>query len=225
MIIRVMFVAALALAVGVGVYVLDRPSGSAYMLPLSWSLYESGQTFFGSLGGSLPSLLHTFCFSMLSSLALPRTAGWTALACGGWGLLETLLEVGQHPRLAPLLASAIGDRFQQIPVLDHLGRYFTNGVFDSMDVMFGLCGAALAFIVVYLSRFRNMNQRRERRWARRQGSSVARCCSLPDPVRTTRGNALPQGANNAPVTGPPYRLSTPAQFGQGALDHFSRRQL
>lgn len=148
MLIRLMLVAALALAAGAGVYVLDRPPGSAYLLPLSWSLYGSGRTFFGSLGGSLPSLLHAFCFSILSSLAVPRTMGWAALACGGWGLLETLLEVGQHPRLAPFLADLIGDRFQQIPVLDHLGRYFTHGVFDPLDVLFGLCGAGLAFIVL-----------------------------------------------------------------------------
>ncbi len=146
--VRLIVVAALALAAGVGVYLLDRPPGSAYLLPLSWSLYGSGQRFFGSLGGSLPSLLHAFCFSILSSLVLPRTIGWAALACGGWGLLETLLEVGQHPSLAPILATLIGDRFQQIPVLDHLGPYFNHGVFDPVDVVFGLCGAAFAFIVV-----------------------------------------------------------------------------
>ena len=149
MIIRLVFAAALALAVGVAVYLLDRPPGSAYLLPLSWGLYGGGQTFFGSLGGSLPSLLHAFCFSILTSLVLPRTVGWTALACGSWGLLETLLEVGQHPRLAPLLAGLIGDRFQGVPVLDHLGRYFTQGVFDPLDVVLGLGGAGLACIVLY----------------------------------------------------------------------------
>lgn len=225
MVIRLTLFALFMLAAGAGVYLFDRPPGSAYLLPLSWSLHAGGETFFGAIGGSLPSLVHAFSFSILSSLALPRRIGWSALACGGWGLLETLLEVGQHARLAPLFASAIGDRFQQIPVLDHLGRYFTNGVFDSTDVMLGICGAVLAFIVICLSRFRNINQASVRRGAWHPVPLVGRRCSLPDPARATRDTALPQGANNAPVTDPPYRLSTPAQFGHGAMDHSSRRQL
>ncbi len=150
----VAFAAVLAFLLGTAVYVFDRPAGTAYLLPAWLSLQDSGvRPFgaFGAFGDSLPTLAHAFAFSLLTALVLPRGVGYAALACGGWALLETLFELGQHPSISPLLARAIGERFSGIPVLDHLVPYFSGGVFDGMDVLFGLLGALAAFGVLRLA--------------------------------------------------------------------------
>lgn len=153
------FAAVLALLLGTAVYVFDRPAGTAYLLPAWLSLQDSGVRPFGAFGASLPTLAHAFAFSLLTALVLPRGAGNAALACGGWAALETLFELGQHPSVSPLLARAIGERFSGIPVLDHVVPYFKGGVFDGMDVLFGLLGALAAFVVLRLAHSPEQGQR------------------------------------------------------------------
>lgn len=165
------FAAVLAFLLGTAVYVFDRPAGTAYLLPAWLNLQGSGvRPFgafgdlgalgaFGGVGASLPTLAHAFAFSLLTALVLPRGAGFAALACGGWALLETLFELGQHPSVSPLLARAIGERFNGIPVLDHLVPYFSGGVFDPVDVLFGLLGALAAFAVLRLAHAPEPGQR------------------------------------------------------------------
>ena len=151
----------LAFLLGTAVYVFDRPAGTAYMLPASLSLQDNGVRAFGAFGNSLPTLAHAFAFSLLTALVLPRGAGVAALACGGWALLETLFELGQHPWVSPLLARAIGERFNGIPVLDHLVPYFSGGVFDQVDVLFGLLGALAAFAVLRFAHAPEPGKRRQ----------------------------------------------------------------
>lgn len=152
---RLVSVAMLVLTVAGLVYVLDRPSGSAYLLPQFLRPGSKGIQVFGELGNSLPSLAHAFAMSIFTGLVLPRTRGFAALACGCWATIDSLFELGQHRSVAPVILNAIGDRFRGVPVLDHLGLYLENGVFDPVDLVAGLAGALLAFGVLRFSWARN----------------------------------------------------------------------
>lgn len=134
----------LMLALGVAVYVLDRPDGTAMLLPRSWVMHAPGQSWFGAIGGSLPSFVHAFAFSLFTALVLPRTWRHGALACGGWALCETLFELGQHPQVSPWLVQQL-HAMAGWPGMEALRRYFKQGSFSTSDVVAGLAGAALAF--------------------------------------------------------------------------------
>jgi hypothetical protein len=135
-----------AFAVGLAVYLFDRPPGSASLLPSAW---QSGHTgLFGGIGAWLPSLVHAFTFSLLTALVLPRSTTSAALACAAWACIDTLAECAQTPALAEPLAAALTRTFGDGPVAAPLGRYFTQGSYDPADIVAGLAGAALAFTVL-----------------------------------------------------------------------------
>ena len=138
--------AGLALLLGVAVYGLDRPPGSAWFLPAAWSLAGSARPL-GVIAGQLPEFLHVFAFSLLTAALLPETrrAAWSA--CATWWLIDSLFELGQHPKLAPLLATATGG-LRGIPLLEHTPGYFTHGVFDPLDLLAIATGALAAALCI-----------------------------------------------------------------------------
>ena len=146
--------ALLLLTVGAGVYLLDRAPGSAMLLPAAWQHGAAlgpgsdGGSWFGAIGGWLPSFVHSFAFGLLTALLLPRRIGAAAAACGGWALVDSLAELGQHAALSPALVAAIEQVFGTGPLASALGRYFARGAFDLADLVAGLAGAALAFVAL-----------------------------------------------------------------------------
>ncbi len=170
-------VAALALALGTAVYLLDRPAGSAWLLPSAWQAGHAAAagwagtaapadtaglaaagTWFGAAGLWLPSLVHAFAFSVLTALMLPRRAGPAVAACLGWALVDTLFELGQHPAIAPSLAAGLASTFDGAPLALRVGRYFTQGSFDVADIVAGCCGAALAGLALAFAHRRRLHR-------------------------------------------------------------------
>ena len=92
--------------------------------------------------------MHAFAFGVLTCMVLHASSRCAAWVCGFWAVVDTAFEAGQHPAFAPRLSRWIGNSFDAIPVLDHLGRYFVGGTFDVGDVVAGLGGAGLAFTAV-----------------------------------------------------------------------------
>lgn len=140
--------AGLALVLGVLVYLVDRPPGSAWLLPSQWQAAPGGRGWFGAAGLWLPSFVHAFAFSVLSAWLLPQRSAFAAGACLSWALIDTLAECGQHPSLAPLAASAIERAFGHSSAAVQAGRYFTHGSFAVADVAAGLAGSALALLAL-----------------------------------------------------------------------------
>jgi len=144
--------AALALAVAAGlvllagsaVYLLDRPAGSAWLVPPAWQAATDGR-WFGAIGPWLPSFAHAFAFSVFTALVLPRRPGRAAAACVGWAAIDTLAEAGQHAAIAPALAAGLTSAFDGAPLAARIGRYFTQGSFDITDVLAGLAGSGVAY--------------------------------------------------------------------------------
>lgn len=139
--------AGLALLLGAAVYLVDRPAGSAWLLPAAWQAATPGRGF-GSVGQWLPSLVHAFAFSVLTACLLPRRAGRAASACLGWALVDSLAEIGQHAALAAPLAAALAPAFDVAPLAMRLARYFMQGTFDPADLAAGLAGSALAYLAL-----------------------------------------------------------------------------
>ena len=76
--------AVLVLAIGVFVYLLDRPSTSVYLVPDSWELGKSLPPVFGAIGDQLPTFAHTFAFTLLTSAVLEPWRWSAVIACSGW---------------------------------------------------------------------------------------------------------------------------------------------
>jgi hypothetical protein len=120
--------ALLALAAGVGVYVLAR--GAHPLLPglEAWS-------------GPLPTLLHTVAFALLS---LAACAPWPRLApavCAGWVLLEGGFELLQLDAVARVPA------LQSLALAAPVIRAYLNGRFDPLDILAATVGALVAAVV------------------------------------------------------------------------------
>ncbi len=106
------------LALGVAVYVLDRPVADVYMLP-AW-LAEL-QTAPGGFHDSLPSLFHAFAFSLLLLLTFRSSQASTkAWVCASWWLVEAGLEGLQHGAVSPTVAVYGEAWLAGIPVLQNL---------------------------------------------------------------------------------------------------------
>ncbi|MCW5636017.1 MAG: hypothetical protein KIT17_21960 [Rubrivivax sp.] len=136
-----------SLVLGLLVYLLDRPAGSAALLPAPWHA-GSPLGLFGAAGAWLPSLVHAFSFAILTAWALPRRRGMAAGACIGWAVIDTLAELAQLPALAMPLAAALLATFDHSALAGQVGRYFTQGSFAAADVAASLAGAALAYLAL-----------------------------------------------------------------------------
>lgn len=144
--IRLLALVGVALLLGAAVYAFDRPPGSAWFLPAAWSLAGPAHPF-GVIAGQLPEILHVFAFSLLTAAVLPATrrAAWTS--CGAWWLIDSLFELGQHPKLSPLLATATSG-LKGIPLLGNTPAYFANGAFDPLDLLAIALGALAAGLCI-----------------------------------------------------------------------------
>jgi hypothetical protein len=138
-----------ALAVGVGLYVVDRPAVHVYLLPPALTLPGAPVWVSGVLGGSLPSFLHVFAFTLFTAAVLtPRTARSAAAITVAWCATDVLFELAQHPLLAPRIAAALPDWIGGIPLLDNIGPYFLRGTFDPADIAAIVVGAAFAYLTI-----------------------------------------------------------------------------
>ncbi len=143
----VLATAGLALLLGAAIYLVDRPAGSAWLVPSAWQAAKPGRGF-GAVGQWLPSLVHAFAFSVLTAWLLPRRAGCAAAACLGWALVDSLAEIGQHSAVSAPLAAALAAAFDSAPLAARLARYFTQGTFDPADLAAALAGSALAYLAL-----------------------------------------------------------------------------
>lgn len=131
-----------ALSVGLLVYLTDRdPSKASLILAVSWL---QGAIAFGAVGGCLPTLAHTFAFSLFTAAALPRRSSPPYGACVTWFALNAAFEVGQHPQVSLRLAALLERDDLAGPLSSALANYFVRGTFDVRDIGAALIGAVLA---------------------------------------------------------------------------------
>jgi hypothetical protein len=118
-------------------YLTDRAATHAWLIPSEPAL--AGRHLFGPLALWLPSFVHVFAFSLFTAAVLPPQRRLADAACVVWAAVNLLFEIGQHPRLQPLLS--------ELPWAP-LARYFRQGVFDPGDIAAALLGALAAALVL-----------------------------------------------------------------------------
>lgn len=129
-----------ALALGLLVYWTERPAPH-------W---------LGSLGGWLPSFVHTLAFSLFTAALLAPRRGSELGACAFWFAVNLLFEAGQHPQVREPLAETLRRALGTGPAARPLENYFLRGTFDAGDVAAAaLCAVAAALL---LSRLRQARQ-------------------------------------------------------------------
>ena len=135
-----------ALLVGGLVYLTDRPSESIYFFPTWLTLSSWKIHLFGDSGDYLPSFLHVFAFILLTVVCLTPSKRQLVIICASWLVIDSLFEIAQSYPVAQWIAMSLGNRFDEIPVLENLVPYFLNGVFDVTDIFSIAAGTIAAFL-------------------------------------------------------------------------------
>jgi hypothetical protein len=99
--------------------------------------------------GALPAFLHVLAFSVLTAAALGPVGMRAIVAIAGtWFGVNAILEIGQHARLAPAIASALPASFDGVPLLENLAPYLLRGTFDIADLFAAALGAVAAVLII-----------------------------------------------------------------------------
>lgn len=134
-----------ALALGMMVYVFDRPADAVYFVPDTWTVAATTPVLFGKLGQFLPAFLHALAFALFCSAIAGRR--YLGVICAGWLTAETCFEIAQSDTVAALIAARVPGWFAQAPILENVSSHFLTGRFDGIDVVFVACGCATAFMI------------------------------------------------------------------------------
>jgi hypothetical protein len=139
------------LTAGVLVYLLDRPSGSVYFMPDSWSIADRTPAMFGALGRYLPTFAHTFAFILFTSVVLSPTRRAALGICVAWVVVESLFEIAQRDIIAAKIAANVPAWFADWPLLDNVADYFVAGRFDPLDLVSIMIAAGAAYLTMIYS--------------------------------------------------------------------------
>lgn len=144
---------ALALAIGVLVYLTDRDPAHAAWIPRAWSL--SGPALFGAIGGWLPSLTHAFAFSLFTATVTgSRPTAPAYGACVLWWAIDSAFELAQAPGLSRPITSALAASPAPPWLTDPVSSYLIRGRFDWADLLAIAAGAVAAGAVLHRLRRR-----------------------------------------------------------------------
>lgn len=131
---------------GIGFYLSVRCPDQIWFIQTMGlpSFYNQCHSVFsGSLNDNLPSLIHTFSFSLLTTGFWPSQDKKTFItACFSWSAVNILFEIGQ---LMPVdFALGFPDTKTDI-IVDMVLNYCRHGTFDWMDIVYTLAGGGLAY--------------------------------------------------------------------------------
>lgn len=131
-----------ALALGLAVYLADRPAGHAMLLPAV--LAPGTGPLFGIVGQWLPSFVHPFAFSLASAALHAPGSGPAYGVCAAWWLVNIVFEAAQHPRLHQVAIEAAASLFGGGWPMRPLADYLRLGTFDPGDLAATTLGALAA---------------------------------------------------------------------------------
>jgi hypothetical protein len=138
-------------SLGVLVYLFDRSAADIYFIPEWWRFADGTPALFGSLGHSLPSFAHTYCFILLSSVLLTPWRIAPATICVGWCAVEGLCELAQIDPVANKILAVLPAWFADWPILENIPTYFLRGRFDPMDLAVVVIGGVAAYLTIIFS--------------------------------------------------------------------------
>jgi hypothetical protein len=146
-----LWAAVLVFVLGSSVYLFDRSAADIYFIPSWWTLADGTPGLFGSLGGSLPSFVHPFCFALWTSVLLMPWRVSPLLICLGWFGLEAALEIAQAQSLANRIIDWLPGWFADWPILANVPHFFSRGLFDPGDLLAIALGSVAAYLIILFS--------------------------------------------------------------------------
>ncbi len=136
-----LLLAFLALALGLMIYLLDRPANT--ILFLQWLPYHINNSFsLGIPGDNLPSFAHTYAFTLIISAAITIKARTVALS---WLAIECFFELIQSSFISTHM-SIYANSDSSLLVL--VSNYCVNGTFDGLDIVAITLGSLLAYFTI-----------------------------------------------------------------------------
>ncbi len=149
--------AAIALTIGVVVYLVDRRADSVYFV--THSILPAGEidASFGVLGNHLPTFVHIYAFILLTAVLTASTRAHALAISLVWLAIDSLFEFAQMPDMAQGIAGAVPDWFAGIPFLENTSAYFLAGTFDVLDLYSIAAGALAAYVTILISNRRTLN--------------------------------------------------------------------
>jgi hypothetical protein len=141
-------IALVALAIGIVVYIYDRPASHIYFVPELLSHYQQGTRLFGFVGYHIPEFVHVFAFSLLTAAIFGRHKKDAMFICLFWLFIDALFEIAQYQKIANSVVPYIPDWFNEIPLLENTKNYFLYGRFDVLDLIAIATGAAIAYFMI-----------------------------------------------------------------------------
>ena len=138
-----------ALALGLLVYLTDRPPEETYFLArigVTHGLYGFVPPSFGRLGWNLPSFLHVFAFILITGGILGCRKTGSLVVTLGWLVTESAFEVGQ--KFPEWSQSLVPRWFDSLPILENARNFFRTGTFDPWDMVAATVGAMAAYLAL-----------------------------------------------------------------------------
>ncbi|MBW2109029.1 MAG: hypothetical protein JRI36_10245 [Deltaproteobacteria bacterium] len=138
-----------ALAAGVMVYGLDRPTETTLLGRWIHGALETPSiqpSRLGLLGGIIPELVHPFGFALLTLALFPHSAKKTRIGlCAFWLTVELLFECGQG--IGWPVAHFFMWAMPQHTASTMVANYFVFGTFDPLDILAICVGIVAAYAV------------------------------------------------------------------------------
>ncbi len=144
----------LAPGLGTLVYLLDRPADQAFV-PSALSLFEKTPRVFVRLGHNLPACAQVLAFSLLTVTLLGSGKRTAITICSGWMAINAVFELGQHPALAPTLATLSPPWLFPIPIPDKTQGHLLHGTFDPGDLLAIALGGLAVYVAIQKTRGRH----------------------------------------------------------------------
>jgi len=147
-----LFLTAVLLALGLSVYLFDRPADRIYFVPDGWQFGAGNDLLFGSIGAHLPSFVHVTVFILVTAIVLAPWRLRIASICLPWLVIDSLFELAQHEVIAARIAVIVPNWFEGKFLLENTAAHFLNGTFDLLDIVSIALGSVVAYLVLKTSR-------------------------------------------------------------------------
>ena len=140
------------LLLGTLVYVVDRPPDLTYFVyksSINISLHNILPNLFGSIGNSLPSLVHVFSFILITAGFFNCQKKGCIIICVCWFLTDVIFELGQ--KFKAFSSSILPNWFSGVPFLENSKNFFLSGRFDVNDVIAITFGTIFAYFALSIT--------------------------------------------------------------------------
>lgn len=138
----------LTLFIGLLIYILDRHFIPILSIPVEIELFNKPVKLLSTILGFVPSLIHTFSFSLITAGLIGGGKKVYFFTCLGWTSINLFFEIFQTPALSSWFHKSFGVFSEKSIIVRYLDFYFYNGIFDILDIISIFIGGFLALFIL-----------------------------------------------------------------------------